>query len=297
MPTIAPGSSQTINLTADQAVQVSTTGLAYVDLVSGAPGSPYDSRRVNVGVPQTFGPYGVAASIRVRAVDGALTHDAALLPSLTAQEVGQFRGLVSDARITTWANRAALVTAGLTSAFFTDVGIGGWWYYYSGGKWRPNGGRVILKNRVGSVTHNNTTRTVMDYVLLQAGLWQEGDILGMRVGKTLTGTDTDTTEIGLGTTAATFGENLNLSTASLTNANPQLSTLWEWQRLGATSVRPVSITGSVGQGVAGSVVSDPTITTNLDTTDAYLQVSGKLTTGGGPVTALRRWTVWLETGA
>lgn len=95
MPTIAPGSSQTINLTADQAVQVSTTGLAYVDLVSGAPGSPYDSRRVNVGVPQTFGPYGVAASIRVRAVDGALTHDAALLPSLTAQEVGQFRGLVS----------------------------------------------------------------------------------------------------------------------------------------------------------------------------------------------------------
>lgn len=97
MPTIAPGSSQTINLTADQAVQVSTTGLAYVDLVSGAPGSPYDSRRVNVGVPQTFGPYGVAASIRVRAVDGALTHDAALLPSLTAQEVGQFRGLVSDA--------------------------------------------------------------------------------------------------------------------------------------------------------------------------------------------------------
>lgn len=217
---------------------------------------------------------------------------------LTAAQVAATQALVSDARITTWANRAALVTAGLTTAFFTDVGIGGGsWWYYTGGRWRPTGGRVVLKNRVGSVTHNTTTRTVMDYVLLPAGLWQDGDIVGMRVGKMLTGTDTDTTETGLAATAATFGDNLNLSTASLTNTNPQLSTLWEWQRLGATSVRPISITGSVGQGVAGSVVSDPTITTNLDTTDAYLQVSGKLTTGSGPVTALRRWTVWLEAGA
>ena len=39
---------------------------------------------------------------------------------LTADEVSLIRGVVSEDRITTWANRTALVTAGLTSAFFTE---------------------------------------------------------------------------------------------------------------------------------------------------------------------------------
>jgi len=207
------------------------------------------------------------------------------------------QALVSGAGTTTWANRATVLAAGLTNAFFTDVGIGGSFWFYAGGRWRPSAGRVVLKNLTSSVTHNTTTRTVMDFVLIPAGLWQDGDNIEMEWCKTLTGTDTDTTETGLGTAGGTFGEAMNLTTATLTNTTPMVNARWRWRRLGATSVRPVTITGSVGLGGAGSIVADPTITTNLDTTDAYLQISGKLTTGGGPVIAMRAFTVTLIAGA
>lgn len=212
--------------------------------------------------------------------------------------------LVSGGVISTWANRAALVAANTFSAFFTDVGVGGSFWNYSGGRWRPSAGRVVLKNLTSSVTHNTTTRTVMDYTTIPAGLWQDGDIIDLEWCKTLTGTDTDTTETGLAslTTSSpnpwsTFGEAMNMTTAALTNSNPIVAARWRWRRLGATSVRPVSISGSVGLGTAGAIPSDPTITTNLDTTDAYLQISGKLTTGSGPVTNLRAHTVTLICGA
>lgn len=209
----------------------------------------------------------------------------------------QYEAMVSGIGVTTWASRSTVVASGLASAFFTDIGIGGSSWFYSGGRWRPSAGRVTLRNLTSSVTHSTTTRTVMDYVLIPAGLWQDGDNLEMEWCKTLTGTDTDTTETALGTVAGTFGEALNLTTATLTNTNPMVNSRWRWRRLGSTSVRPVTITGSVGLGGAGSIVTDPTITTNLDTTDSYLQISGKLTTGGGPITALRAHTVTLIAGA
>ena len=92
MTTIAAAASQTFNLTAAQVLQVSTADLAYVDLVAGAPGSPYDKRRVNAGVPQSFGPYGVAATITVRAVQGApQVDDVTPVSPLTPAEIAAFR--------------------------------------------------------------------------------------------------------------------------------------------------------------------------------------------------------------
>ncbi len=204
---------------------------------------------------------------------------------------------VSGAGNALWANRATLVAAGTYSAFFTDIGVGGSFWFYSGGRWRPSAGRVVLKNLTSSVTHSTTTRTVMDYATLPAGLWQDGDVVEMEWCKTLTGTDTDTTETALSAVAATFSDAMNLTTAALTNTNPIVAARWRWRRLGATSVRPISISGSVGLGTAGAIPADPTVTTNLDTTDAYLQISGKLTTGGGPVTSLRAFTVTLICGS
>jgi len=206
-------------------------------------------------------------------------------------------GLIGVATLSgTWANRATYLAAGHTSVFFTDVGVGGSTWSYAGGRWRPNGGRVMLKNLTSSVTHNTTTRTVMDYATILAGLWQDGDIIEMEWSKQLTGTDTDTTETALGSAAATFGDALNLTTAFPATASPQAGARWRWRRLGATSVRPITISGSVGLG-AGSAATDPTITTNLDSTDSYVQISGKLTTGGGPSTALRGFNVTLIAGA
>ena len=90
---------------------------------------------------------------------------------------------------------------------------------------------------------------------------------------------------------------MSILTAGLTNTNPMVSARWRWRRLGATSVRVVSVGGSTGLGAVGAVIADPTITTNLDSTDAYLQISGDLTTGAGAVTALRAFTVTLIAGA
>lgn len=248
-------------------------------------------RRIAPDDQLIFNSAGGVAGIRSGRSTGA---EGRMLPAATADAV---QALVLGAGTTTWALRANVLAAGLTNAFFTDIGVGGSFWFYAGGRWRPSSGRVVLRNLTSSVTHNTTTRTVMDFVLIPAGLWQDGDNLEMEWCKTLTGTDTDTTETGLGTVGGTFGEAMNLTTATLTNTNPMVNSRWRWRRLGATSVRPVTITGSVGLGGAGAIVADPTITTNLDTTAAYLQISGKLTTGGGPVTALRAHTVTLIVGA
>ena len=97
MTIVAAGSQQNISLAASDAVTVSTAGLAYVDLVSGAPGSPYIQRRVNAGVPQQFGPYGAPSVIRVRAVSGDASYDTALPERMSSSELAAFRSLVSHA--------------------------------------------------------------------------------------------------------------------------------------------------------------------------------------------------------
>lgn len=77
MPTVSQGSEVTIDLAAADAYQVSIAdgGDAYVDLLSGAPGAPYESPRLRAPTTsKVFGPYGVAARIRIRAVAGSVTY-------------------------------------------------------------------------------------------------------------------------------------------------------------------------------------------------------------------------------
>lgn len=71
MTTVTQGSQQTVSLTPDQLIKVSTAGEAYVDLVSGIPGSPYSSDRLKDNVTsRIYGPFGVDAKIRIRAITG-----------------------------------------------------------------------------------------------------------------------------------------------------------------------------------------------------------------------------------
>ncbi len=200
----------------------------------------------------------------------------------------------------TWANRASLVLSGSYTAFFTDVGVGGGSVWtYSGGRWRPYAGQVVLKNLTASVTQTTTTRAVMDFCTLPAGLWQDGDILECRFYKAMTtGTDTDTTESAIGTGSGTFGTSLGLSTAALTNTNPVLSAIWRWRRVSNTTIRHAGIGGATGLGSAGSLLSDITASVpDMDGITTYPQLSGVLTTGAGAVSALRACTWTLIAGA
>lgn len=128
MPIVAEGTQQTINLSADQAVLVSTAGLAYVDLVAGAPGSPHDSRRIDAGVPQQFGPYRVPAVLRVRAVQLAASH-----------------GDVSPGAYTWQALLALGTVMPGTEAIVTDIAANGRVkMYFDGERWRFYGLTTFL---------------------------------------------------------------------------------------------------------------------------------------------------------
>lgn len=91
MATIAQGASQTVDLAANQSILVGTDGLAYVDFVAGAPGAPYDSRRIDAKVSQRFGPYGVVARLRVRSVQGTADYS----DVVSATDVTSNRGAAS----------------------------------------------------------------------------------------------------------------------------------------------------------------------------------------------------------
>lgn len=219
--------------------------------------------------------------------------------SFNASEVASIKGVVSDARITTWANRAALVALGLTSAFFTDVGVGGSHWDYVGGRWRPSARRVTLKNLTADVSNNGAPKVVMDYATLLAGIWQDGDIIECKIVKERTGgtSDTDATDVMLGTVAATLGTSLNLSTSALATTTISMAALFAWRRVSNTSVRSQGVAGAVGLGTSTSANSLITGLANLDSTDTFLQVTSDLTTAGGEVSWLRGYTVTLISGA
>jgi hypothetical protein len=108
MPTISQGSEVILSLGATDAYQVTVKsgGEAYVDLLSGAPGSPYSSPRMNgkTVLSKVFGPYGTAAKIKVRATSGSVTYES-YSPEApitgTAAAQAAFTSLVSGAGIPT----------------------------------------------------------------------------------------------------------------------------------------------------------------------------------------------------
>lgn len=77
MPTVTAGASQTITIAAGEAYRVSVSdgGDAYVDLLSGAPGSPYASPRLRAPkTEEVFGPYPAQAVIQIRSISGSASY-------------------------------------------------------------------------------------------------------------------------------------------------------------------------------------------------------------------------------
>lgn len=217
--------------------------------------------------------------------------------SLTASQVaGVLAALPATAL---WANRAALVTAGQYTAFFTDVGVGGSVWTYSGGRWRPYLGRVRLKSLVTDVSNSAAPKIVLDYATLPAGIWQDGDTLECCIVKERTGgtSDTDATDVMLGTAPTTLGTTLNLSTSAMATTSISLSLMFKWRRISATSVRSQSVAGAVGLGTATAANSLITGLSNLGSVETYLQVTSDLTTAGGEASWLRGFTVDLVAGS
>jgi hypothetical protein len=73
MTTVSQGSSATVDIAIGQKLSVSTAGEAYVDIVAGPTGAGYTSKRITASA-QTFGPYGMATRVNVRAVSGDATY-------------------------------------------------------------------------------------------------------------------------------------------------------------------------------------------------------------------------------
>lgn len=203
--------------------------------------------------------------------------------------------------VSTWANRTNLVAADMLTAFFTDVGIGGGSFWeYRGGRWRPQGGRVVIKNLLTPVSNSAAPKVVMDYATILAGLWQDGDSLEIDALKTREGgtSDTDATDLMIGTVALTPGTTTGLSSSALATTAIQYRMWHEIRRESATSIRTMAIAG--GGGGLGTSTSLTTLTTgltSLDTTEQYLQITSDLTTAGGEVSWLRKFRVTLISGA
>jgi hypothetical protein len=207
--------------------------------------------------------------------------------------------LGASAFVDTWANRGIYTNPNsIVSVFFSDVGVGGGsFWYYSGSKWRPYGGRVTLKNTITNITNSAAPKIVMDSCTLLPGLWQDGDILHARIYKERTGgtSDTDATDLMLGTVAGTLGTSLGLVTAALATTSISLAVDYRVLRASATSVTPLSIGGGVGLGA--STTAFPAVTvSNIDSNTLYLQTTSDLTTAGGEVANLRNFTVELIIG-
>lgn len=230
--------------------------------------------------------------------DAAKVINALAAPGAGGQIAAGAAAVVGAAVVTTtWADRASAQNVGF--AFFTDVGVGGGSYwYYTGGRWRPYGGRVTLKNLTSDVTNNQAAKIVMDYCTLPAGLWQDGDRLEIEWNKDRTGgtADTDQTEILLGTAPTTIGTSLGLVTSGLATTNIQLNAEYKLRRVSSTSVRTQSIQGSVGLGTQNSNTVLTSVS-NLDSTQTYLQITSDLTTAAGEAVVLRSFVVTLIAGA
>jgi len=126
MPTVSQGASATVDIAIGQKLSVSTTGEAYVDIVAGPIGAGYTSKRVLNGA-MTFGPYGVAAKVRVRAVSGTATYEGAseIVPAqMLIGPSGNVTGLVApDGKAISLGPRSAAGDAILTKYGVTAFDI------------------------------------------------------------------------------------------------------------------------------------------------------------------------------
>lgn len=220
----------------------------------------------------------------------------------TPAAASALNALVSDARITTSANAAALVAAGIYTAFFTDVGVGGGsWWYYSGGRWRRDA-PVLLKNGMSNPSNNTSTKTVLDYCAIPTVLFRDGDSLRLDFIKEKTGgtLDTDQTDVLIGTAPTTVGSTLWDASNGLTSALATTSLVLrpapvEYRRESATTIRPLAPNGGTQVGTSSAANSVKTVP-NMDSQATYLQITSKLTSAAGEVVWLRGFNVWMICG-
>ena len=197
----------------------------------------------------------------------------------------------------TWATKP-LPSALTGQIYISDIGVGGSYWYSDGSKWRPVGGRVTLKNTLVDVTNNGAAKVVMDYATIPAGLVADGDLLTVSCIKERTGgvTDTDTTDLCIGTTATAPGTTVGLGTGVLATTQIQFAANWSVRKESPTAVRPTAMTGSTGVGGATSANATATVP-NMDTQPTYLQITSDLTNAAGEVVHLRGFTVTLVCGS
>ena len=175
------GQSVTLQMSEGESWTVTPTGQAQIS-TRGVSGGPLQAP-TTIATATTFGPYAESGTLTIFAMTGSATY--------TGSELS---ALVSGAGNALWANRCRSGGGRHLQRVLRRHRHRRKLLVHSGNWWRPSVGRVILKNLTSSVTHNTTTRTVMDYATIPGWLWQDGDIIDLEWCKTLTGTDTDTTE-------------------------------------------------------------------------------------------------------
>lgn len=178
------------------------------------------------------------------------------------------------------------------TAYISDVGIGGSFWLSDGSRWRAIGGSYVLKNSVSNITNSGAAKVVMDYVALPIGLFKDGDVLQIDFEKSRTGgtSDTDATDIMIGAAATTPGTSLGLGTSALATTSVELASRYRVRRDSSTSIRQLSISGSVGTGASTTLFASAVVP-NMDSQQTYLQITSDLTNAAGEVVHLRGWTV------
>jgi len=208
--------------------------------------------------------------------------------------------VVGASAVSLTAAQAVLRVAELNgrTVYISDVGVGGSFWVSDGSRWRAVGGSYVLKNSVSNITNNGAPKVVMDYVAIPIGLFKDGDILQIEWAKSRTGgtSDTDATDIMIGASATSPGTSVGLGTSALATTTIDLTARYRVRRESATSIRPMTISGSVGLGGTTSAISAATVP-NMDSQQTYLQITSDLTTAGGEVANLRGWTVTHIIGA
>lgn len=198
--------------------------------------------------------------------------------------------------VTTWANRAAVVSAGGNTAFFTDVGVGGSYWDYIGGRWRPQARRVMLGNLTNEVSTQSTSSGVLAAFALPAGLWQDGDILSWSTSYTKTGgtAETASTDWRISTTDTSVGLSLGLVASGPATTQQQQHTMHRVRRLSATTARNCSANGATGLGTSTAGPLTRTIP-DQDAAISYWVAVGNLSVGAETLT-LTAATLYLESG-
>ena len=198
--------------------------------------------------------------------------------------------------VTTWANRAAVVSAGGNTAFFTDVGVGGSYWDYIGGRWRPQARRVMLGNLTNEVSTQATSSGVLAAFPLLAGLWQDGDILAWSTSYTKTGgtTETASTDWRISSSDSSVGSSLGLVASGPATTQQQQHTMHRVRRLSATTARNCSANGATGLGTSTAGPLTRTIP-DQDAAISYWVAVGNLSVGAETLT-LTAATLYLESG-